>query len=352
LLLLLLVTAASVAGVACTRRPLTDIEPFRAAVARAIKLVNSEYPLRARHLEQLAGLAEVATSGERATPWWEGSVGRTESAWLRAVREASETCAEYRASRDRLLRAATGLLKPTRDEVARARNEFRETGMERREAISMQRAEVNLAIAERMLQIGRFQQANENLAQARRDALVVHQGWSAVHARFSDPALLHTWRNWAASTIDQSRRSSTPAIIVDKLRRQVTLYRSGRLAARFRAELGANGLRRKEHAGDSATPEGLYRVVVRKDGNETHYYKALLINYPNDEDRMRFALAKRRGTIPQRAMIGNLIEIHGEGGQGRDWTAGCVALANDDMDALYAAVGVGTPVTIVGTYVD
>ena len=90
--------------------------------------------------------------------------------------------------------------------------------------------------------------------------------------------------------------------------------------------------------------------MLAKRAPQTKFNKALLINYPNDEDRMRFALGRRRGTISRGAGIGNLIEIHGDGGEGRDWTDGCVALTNEDMDRLFAHVRVGTPVTIVGTY--
>ena len=97
-------------------------------------------------------------------------------------------------------------------------------------------------------------------------------------------------------TIEESLRTNDTAILVDKLRRRVTLYRAGRPVVHFPAELGANGLRRKEHAGDRATPEGMYRVVQVKQAPETRFYKALLINYPNDEDRMRFALGQRRGS--------------------------------------------------------
>ena len=53
--------------------------------------------------------------------------------------------------------------------------------------------------------------------------------------------------------------------------------------------------------------------------------------------------------MPAAAGIGGLIEIHGEGGRGRDWTRGCVALANPDIDDLFRHVEVGTPVTIVGS---
>ena len=64
---------------------------------------------------------------------------------------------------------------------------------------------------------------------------------------------------------------------------------------------------------------------------------------------LRADLDKPR-TLRRLAGIGNLIEIHGDGGQGRDWTDGCVALADGDMDKVFARSRVGTPVTIVGTF--
>ena len=79
------------------------------------------------------------------------------------------------------------------------------------------------------------------------------------------------------------------------------------------------------------------------------FYKALLLDYPNAEDRAEFNRARRSGDLPPSAGIGGLIEIHGEGGRGRDWTRGCAAVTNRDMDELFARVGVGTPVTIVGS---
>jgi murein L,D-transpeptidase YafK len=88
--------------------------------------------------------------------------------------------------------------------------------------------------------------------------------------------------------------------------------------------------------------------VKKKDRGQSRYHRALLLDYPNAADRERFAAAQRRGEIPRGARIGGLIEIHGDGGRGQNWTEGCVALANDDMDDLYARVGVGTRVTIVG----
>lgn len=335
---------------ACGGPPPRDVSGSRAAIGRAIRLVRRDAPQQARQLERLLAAAEVATAAEAATPWWEGSIGRSETAWARAMRAASLAAHDVRTLRSAMETRAGGLLRQVRSEVARARAEIREAGMGRREAAAMERAAIRLGTAERLMRAGSYSGAAGELEAARADAAIVHAGWTALHARFSDPTLRRQWQQWASETIATSRQNGETAILIDKLRRQVHVYRGGRPVASFPAELGANGLRRKEHSGDRATPEGRYHVTQRKDGRSTRYYKALLINYPNDEDRMRFALGKSRGAIPTRVGIGNLIEIHGEGGEGRDWTDGCVALANLDMDRVFALVEVGTPVTIVGTY--
>ena len=350
LLLSALIALAALGITACNRREPTDVAGFRAALGRAIRLVRQESPQKARNLERLLGEAEVASAAEAATPWWEGSVGRSEAAWARAMQEAGDATRQTRAFRRLAVERTSGLLRATRDDVARARAEIREAGMGRREGAAMERAANRLATAERLMGAGAHTAAGVELEAARQDCAIVHAAWSGLHARFSDPVLRRQWRSWVADTIETSESQGEVAIIVDKLRRRVLLYDAGREVGSFRAELGANGLRRKEHAGDRATPEGRYWVVERKEGRHTRYYKALLINYPNDEDRMRFALGKTRGVIPHRAGIGSLIEIHGAGGAGRDWTDGCVALTNEDMDRVYAVTRVGTPVTIVGTY--
>jgi hypothetical protein len=59
-----------------------------------------------------------------------------------------------------------------------------------------------------------------------------------------------------------------------------------------------------------------------------------------------------KGTLPSSAKIGGLIEIHGNGGKGIDWTEGCIALTDKEMDLVYKILKVGTPVTIVGSTVD
>jgi murein L,D-transpeptidase YafK len=101
-----------------------------------------------------------------------------------------------------------------------------------------------------------------------------------------------------------------------------------------------------------ATPEGMYKVTRKLEGSKTKYYKALLLDYPNEEDKARFREEIENGSLPRNAKIGGLIEIHGDGGKGIDWTEGCVALTNKEMDIVYRLAKVGTPVTIVGSIVD
>jgi murein L,D-transpeptidase YafK len=114
-------------------------------------------------------------------------------------------------------------------------------------------------------------------------------------------------------------------------------------------DLGLRGLGRKVHAGDRATPEGRYRIREKREGAATRWYKALVLDYPSAADRRDFRRAKRRGEVPAGRGIGGLIEIHGHGGRETNWTDGCIALRNPDLDRLYAVVDVGTRVTVVGS---
>jgi L,D-peptidoglycan transpeptidase YkuD (ErfK/YbiS/YcfS/YnhG family)/ribosome-associated translation inhibitor RaiA len=158
-----------------------------------------------------------------------------------------------------------------------------------------------------------------------------------------------SWREWNDKTISESRKNKSEAIIVDKYAKKCYVYKSGKLKHTFDCELGKNWIGRKRHKGDKATPEGLYHVTKKLEGKKTIYYKALLINYPNDEDKVSYAKEVKLGTLSKKTHIGGLIEIHGGGGKGVNWTDGCVALRDSDMDIIYRLAGVGTPVTIVGS---
>lgn len=127
------------------------------------------------------------------------------------------------------------------------------------------------------------------------------------------------------------------------------VIKDGKVVERFDAELSLNWIGHKKQQGDMATPEGIYQITKKVNHRETKYYKALLLNYPNENDLARFEKDVRQGLISSSAHIGGLIEIHGDGGKGKDWTEGCVALTNKDIDRLYAMVSAGTTVTIVGS---
>ncbi len=158
-----------------------------------------------------------------------------------------------------------------------------------------------------------------------------------------------SWKDWNEKTISASRKNRTDAIVVDKYAKKCYVYHKGKLKHTFDCELGKNWIGRKRHKGDKATPEGFYHITKKLDSKKTKYYKALLINYPNEEDKSRFDKEIKQGSLPKKTQIGGLIEIHGGGGQGVNWTDGCVALTNDEMDIIYRIVEVGTPVTIVGS---
>jgi hypothetical protein len=157
------------------------------------------------------------------------------------------------------------------------------------------------------------------------------------------------WRQWAQETIAWSKNEEKTAILIDKIGHVCRIYQNGDLAAEYNVDLGPNWIGHKRKQNDGATPEGRYFIRRKKQNGETQYYKALEIDYPNERDQSLFDAAKQQGRIPMSAKIGGLIEIHGNGGQGANWTQGCVALADRDMDRLFDMTDVGTPVTIVGS---
>jgi hypothetical protein len=172
---------------------------------------------------------------------------------------------------------------------------------------------------------------------------------AAIAARYGDAETVARWQRWKSDTIAWSRREGRTAVVVVKDAHLMTVIVRGEVVKSYTVELGFNWIADKLQEGDGSTPEGLYRVVARKDHLAADFHKALLIDYPNAEDRAQFSRARSRGEIPASARIGGLIEIHGGGGRQRDWTDGCVAVTNLEIDDLFARVGVGTPVTIVGS---
>ena len=154
------------------------------------------------------------------------------------------------------------------------------------------------------------------------------------------------WRRWVNETVDWTKQSGSSALVVVKRQHKAYLITGGKIRTSYPVELGYGSAEGKRHAGDAATPEGIYQVTkVRPKGSR--YYKALNLDYPNEEDKARFKTLKKKGQIPLGVRIGGNIEIHGHGGRGADWTNGCIALTNDDIDRLMPEMTVGSRVTIV-----
>ncbi len=192
---------------------------------------------------------------------------------------------------------------------------------------------------------GRFINANKKLNSA--DDLLS----SAYDKAYADLehyfAYYPIWKKWAESAVKESKKNQGYSILVDKLSRKCYVYLNGIKKYEFDVELGRNWVGDKKKMGDKATPEGIYKIVNKFAG--TKYNNALLIDYPNDEDLERFNHEKAKGLIPKTARIGNGIEIHGSGGKGVDWTEGCIALEDSEMEVVYRIASIGTPVTIVGS---
>jgi len=160
------------------------------------------------------------------------------------------------------------------------------------------------------------------------------------------------WKKWADRTISESRQNNSYSIIIDKFARKCLIYFAGVKKYEYHVELGRNWVGDKKEKGDKKTPEGMYRITRKFGSNKTKYHKALLIDYPNANDLQEFRNEIAKGTLPRNAKIGSLIEIHGDGGRGIDWTEGCIALTNSEMDVVFKIAGEGTPVTIVGSMVN
>ncbi|WP_068116113.1 L,D-transpeptidase family protein [Tropicimonas marinistellae] len=126
---------------------------------------------------------------------------------------------------------------------------------------------------------------------------------------------------------------------VVKQRRKLYLFHGRILLADYQVHLGdADGPKR--FRGDGKTPEGTY-LIDRRNPNSS-FHLSLGISYPNAED---VAYASALGRDP-----GGDIFIHGdrrpEDPRGRDWTAGCIAVKDREMESIYAMVRNGTPIDI------
>lgn len=127
------------------------------------------------------------------------------------------------------------------------------------------------------------------------------------------------------------------SIVVQKEARQMFLMNENDVLKSYDFELGFAPVGHKEMEGDGKTPEGAY-FIDRKNPNSS-FHLSIGISYPNDADR---AKARELGEPP-----GGDIFIHGTPRDFRndpDWTWGCIAVKNREMEDIYAMVNVGTPI--------
>ncbi|MCC7273882.1 MAG: L,D-transpeptidase family protein [Alphaproteobacteria bacterium] len=135
-------------------------------------------------------------------------------------------------------------------------------------------------------------------------------------------------------------------IVVHKMDRRMELMKDGAAVRTYRIDLGWQTLGHKQHEGDGRTPEGVYTIEGRNP--RSGFHRALKISYPSAEDRAR---ANGKGMSP-----GGLIMIHGQPNdprsyeraqKKRDWTEGCIAVRNDEIEEIWAFVGDGTTIEIL-----
>jgi murein L,D-transpeptidase YafK len=146
----------------------------------------------------------------------------------------------------------------------------------------------------------------------------------------------------AAPLIDEL---AADRIEVYKASREMALLRDGKVIRRYRIGLGQAPVGHKQRQGDGKTPEGLYAISGRN--RASAYHLALRISYPNPADVER---AQRAGEDP-----GGDIMIHGLPNDGlesekraraTDWTAGCIAVSDEEIEEIWRLVGDGTPIEI------
>ncbi len=209
---------------------------------------------------------------------------------------------------------------------------------------SLSKAEILLKEADLSNKKGDYDAAEQKLNRVNTYSLESLGIANSILSRYMDKQQLAKWRKIAEATIQESKQKGITVFIVSKIDQTLMVYKKGKLMKTYDIGLGRNGLKDKLYSGDGGTPEGRYYIVKKNPGSK--YYKALLFDYPNNEDKIRFSQAKKKGQIPSGRGIGSLLEIHGGGSDGM--TKGCISLENDDMDRIYEIANVGTPVTIVG----
>lgn len=140
-------------------------------------------------------------------------------------------------------------------------------------------------------------------------------------------------------------------IVIDKSDYELKVYDDEGWYATYPVVFGSNDLNDKYMAGDKRTPEGNFKVLLKK--IHPKWGPELLLDFPNAESIRKFNERLNKGLIPKTAQIGNGIAIHATRPQEewtvdyfQNWTDGCVSLKYKEAKDLYSYIPAGTPVTI------
>jgi len=134
-------------------------------------------------------------------------------------------------------------------------------------------------------------------------------------------------------------------VVIEKSTRTLKLLAGNETYRTYFVALGGAPQGQKVQEGDQRTPEGVYSIVARQP--RSSFYKGLLLSYPNEQDQAR---AEALGVDP-----GGQIMIHGlrngyewmgERHRRQDWTEGCIAVTNQEIEEIWQLVDIGTPVEI------
>ncbi len=157
---------------------------------------------------------------------------------------------------------------------------------------------------------------------------------------------------YAKSGVNNTSKQAIPSdanvdkVYVDKSERVLKLLSGDKVIKTYHIALGDSPAGHKRQQGDERTPTGTYKLDYKNE--KSSYYRSIHVSYPNASDK---AQARKRGVSP-----GGDIMIHGQKNgfghlaavtQKRDWTDGCIAVTDDEMDEIMSVYQAGMPIEIV-----
>ncbi len=138
------------------------------------------------------------------------------------------------------------------------------------------------------------------------------------------------------------QKVTTDYILVEKSKRKMQLYSNNKVIREYNVSLGRNPVGAKRQQGDNKTPEGNYRIISRK--SDSMYHLSLKISYPNEQD---IEQARIMGVQPgDYIMIHGLPDDYGTRPRPKDWTFGCIAVTNEEIEEIWRLVPDGATIEI------